>query len=184
MVNYTNEEKMQNIAELQAYLKGIAYTNPNIPMVDIDGIFGEETRNSVRAFQREYGLPVTGSVDLRTWEEIIYRYDILTKYSTAPQSINAFPKTADFVIILGDEGYLVQLIQLMLSTLGHIFANMDEIEITGKFSKSTENSVAGFQQMSGLDITGEVDRSTWDELVKVLNSIERGGIAIKQKALR
>ena len=35
--------------------------------VDDDGIFGPITRAAVSSFQKRYGLPVTGSVDARTW---------------------------------------------------------------------------------------------------------------------
>ncbi|WP_188622985.1 spore cortex-lytic enzyme [Caldalkalibacillus thermarum] len=34
--------------------------------LNMDGIFGAQTRQAVAQFQRQYGLPVTGSVDLKT----------------------------------------------------------------------------------------------------------------------
>lgn len=36
--------------------------------LDVDGLYGEGSREVCRAFQREKGLPVTGAVDRATWE--------------------------------------------------------------------------------------------------------------------
>ena len=43
---------------------------PEIPRVEVDGIFGPATREAVLAAQRWFGLPQTGSVDAATWDEI------------------------------------------------------------------------------------------------------------------
>ena len=51
------------LSVLSAYIK-------NIPSVTVDGIFGPATREAVVAAQRWLGLPETGQVDDRTWDEI------------------------------------------------------------------------------------------------------------------
>ena len=51
------------LSVLSAYIK-------NIPSVTVDGIFGPATREAVIAAQRWLGLPETGQVDDRTWDEI------------------------------------------------------------------------------------------------------------------
>ena len=51
------------LSVLSAYIK-------NIPPVAVDGIFGPATRDAVVAAQRWFGLPETGQVDDRTWDEI------------------------------------------------------------------------------------------------------------------
>ena len=51
------------LSVLSAYIK-------NIPSVNVDGIFGPATRDAVVAAQRWLGLPETGQVDDRTWDEI------------------------------------------------------------------------------------------------------------------
>jgi len=47
---------------------------PEIPPLDIDGIFGNDTRNAVLAAQRRFGLPQTGVVDAATWDEIYEQF--------------------------------------------------------------------------------------------------------------
>lgn len=51
------------LSVLSAYIK-------NIPPIAVDGIFGPATRDAVVAAQRWFGLPETGQVDDRTWDEI------------------------------------------------------------------------------------------------------------------
>ena len=44
----------------------------------VTGLFGSQTRESVMAFQREFGLPVTGRVDINTWNRIASLYSDLS----------------------------------------------------------------------------------------------------------
>ena len=58
------------VRHLQYMLSVLSDFIPNIPPVSIDGIFGPATRDAVVAAQRRFGLPETGQVDDRTWDEI------------------------------------------------------------------------------------------------------------------
>ena len=41
---------------------------------------------------------------------------------------------------------------------------VETIDINGLFDTKTENAVREFQRINGLDITGEVDKLTWNRL--------------------
>ena len=45
-----------------------------IPPVSVDGIYGQDTRAAVLAFQRRYQLPETGTVGRTTWDAIYDQY--------------------------------------------------------------------------------------------------------------
>ena len=60
----------QKVLQLQQQLNRIAQNYPALPRVDEDGIYGTDTANAVRTFQRIFGLPATGVVDYPTWYEI------------------------------------------------------------------------------------------------------------------
>lgn len=62
------------VEHLQYMLSVLAAYIPQIPRVTIDGIFGPATRNAVVAAQQRFGLPQTGVVDYRTWDEIYDQY--------------------------------------------------------------------------------------------------------------
>ena len=58
------------VEHLQYMLSVLSAYISTIPPLTIDGIFGPATRNAVLAAQRRFGLPQTGVVDPRTWNEI------------------------------------------------------------------------------------------------------------------
>ena len=58
------------VEHLQYMLSVLSAYIPEIPPVNIDGIFGNATRAAVIAAQRRFGLPQTGIVDFLTWDEI------------------------------------------------------------------------------------------------------------------
>ncbi len=58
------------VEHLQYMLSVLSEYIPQIPAVNIDGVFGPATRNAVIAAQRRFGLPQTGIVNYETWDEI------------------------------------------------------------------------------------------------------------------
>lgn len=59
---------------LQEYLSKLSEVYDEIPPINVDGVFGAATRDAVIAAQRLFGLPVTGLVDVFTWDEIVNAY--------------------------------------------------------------------------------------------------------------
>lgn len=70
------------VKTIQNQLNAISNSYPAIPKVVEDGIFGEQTANSVRTFQQIFGLPQTGVVDFKTWYEISRVYVAVTKIAS------------------------------------------------------------------------------------------------------
>ena len=58
------------VRQIQEQLNVIAGAYPAIPKVTADGIYGPATAESVRTFQKIFGLPQTGEVDYKTWYKI------------------------------------------------------------------------------------------------------------------
>ncbi len=58
------------VRQLQNQLNRIARNFPAIPILTTDGIYGPRTAESVRIFQKIFGLPATGITDYPTWYEI------------------------------------------------------------------------------------------------------------------
>lgn len=58
------------VRQMQNQLNVIANSYPAIPKIASDGYFGERTKQAVEAFQRVFGLPVSGIVDFPTWFKI------------------------------------------------------------------------------------------------------------------
>ncbi len=60
----------QKVLQLQEQLNRIAQNYPALPIIVEDGILGSATADSVRTFQRIFGLPANGIVDYPTWYKI------------------------------------------------------------------------------------------------------------------
>ena len=73
MRTYRIDREEEAIAEVQRYLRALSYTERDIPHVGIDGIYGDETRAAVRAFQILLSLEETGITDLETFNALYRR---------------------------------------------------------------------------------------------------------------
>ena len=58
------------VRHLQYMLNVLSEFIPEIPPLNVDGIYGPKTEDAVRAAQRWFDEPVTGVVDEDTWDEI------------------------------------------------------------------------------------------------------------------
>jgi peptidoglycan hydrolase-like protein with peptidoglycan-binding domain len=66
-----------DVATIQEYLQYISQTYTQIPAPSVTGVFGQETANSVTAFQQFFGLNANGAVGPTTWDAIATLYSDL-----------------------------------------------------------------------------------------------------------
>lgn len=66
-------DRGESVRIIQGYLNRIAENDPNIPTISVDGIFGEETKAAVTAFQKELGIEENGAIGPAEWAEIVLR---------------------------------------------------------------------------------------------------------------
>ena len=69
----------QKVAQIQEQLDTISQVYTEIPRLNADGIYGENTRDAVKAFQKIFDLPQTGIVDFATWYKISQIYVGITR---------------------------------------------------------------------------------------------------------
>ncbi len=158
----------QAILNLQRYLRQLSRFDPDIPSVDEDGIFGETTRVSLEAFQRKYGLPITGTADANTWARLFNEYLASVEARTRPDPVYVFPRyPADYSVGVGDENLLVAIIQFLLRDIILLYGrSVDSLPINGIFDDTTDRAVRDFQRIHRLPQNGRVDRITWNHLVQ------------------
>ena len=65
-----NGSSGESVSQIQEQLNRIAQAYPKIPQIAVDGIYGPRTEEAVRVFQEVFNLPVTGTVDFKTWYKI------------------------------------------------------------------------------------------------------------------
>ena len=158
----------QAIYNLQRYLRQLSRFDSDIPSVDEDGIFGEETRASLAAFQEKYGLPVTGAADPETWARLFNEYLATVEARTRPDPVYLFPRfPADYSVGRGDENLLVGVIQYLLREIITLYGrDSSALPLNGVFDEITEQAVKDFQTVNRLPPDGRVDRVTWNRLAQ------------------
>lgn len=77
------------VRQLQYMLSVLSSFITQIPPLQVDGIFGQQTATAVSAVQRWLGLPQTGQVDKQTWDEIYDQYSGIE--NTTLRSTENFP---------------------------------------------------------------------------------------------
>lgn len=153
----------QPIRSLQTMLRTIAQVEPNQPSLIPDGIYGLQTSKAVSAFQRRYGLPVTGVADPATWDLIVDRYKnaLIETEMAWPVQITLDPLQ---VIRRGERSPYMNLIQSMLILLAEVYPGFPEAKHTGVLDRDTEQAILALQAYSELPPTGEIDKQTWKNL--------------------
>ena len=70
-------DRGESVRIIQRYLNVVAQSNPSIPTVTVDGIFGPATRRAVIALQRSLGFEQNGAVGPAEWAELVIRGNFL-----------------------------------------------------------------------------------------------------------
>lgn len=150
---------------LQYFLSVLAEFYNNIPFISITGVFENETKNAVIAFQKSQNLPQTGIVNDVTWNEIYRDFRGIVTTVIEP---GATPKTfipfAGTTLQVGSSGEEVTTLQQYLNNISSVYENISPVAVTGEFNQATMNSVMQYQKEFGLKVTGTVDRTTWNSI--------------------
>ncbi|RKD31013.1 peptidoglycan-binding domain-containing protein [Lacrimispora algidixylanolytica] len=77
--NLTIGASGDKVQQVQEQLDVIAGVYTAIPRITADGVFGEQTAEAVRQFQKIFKLPVTGVIDFATWYRISHIYVGITR---------------------------------------------------------------------------------------------------------
>ena len=85
-------DRGDKVRHLQYMLSILSAYIAQIPSINVDGVFGPNTRNAVLAAQRYFGLPETGVVDQVTWDEIYDQFSGIE--NTSLRNLETFPPNA------------------------------------------------------------------------------------------
>lgn len=159
---------------IQYYLEVIGAYYKNVLPVQSTGTYDEQTANSVRSFQQVFGLPQTGTVDERTWDDLYRAYaGIVDNVPINTEGENAvlFPGT---VLTEGMTSPYIRVLQEYLSYIHMTYPNIPDVSATGYFGPITRNAVTEFQKQFGLPQTGSVGPGVWDAISDVYSDLRFG----------
>lgn len=153
----------QSIRTLQTLLRDLARLDPALVTVIPDGIFGEDTRTAVLAFQRSRGLMPTGTADHNTWQSIVNDHHLCQPRLNPPRAVT-ITLEPEFGLGPGDGHPHLPLMQTMLASLSGVWTEMPTANVTGTMDEETRLAVEYLQERCLLPVTGTIDKPFWDLL--------------------
>lgn len=154
---------------LQYYLCFLSYFNLKLPYVAVDGIFGDETRDTVLAFQSLYGLDVDGIVGRDTWDMIQNAYaGVLTSLPDEYRSYSSLLYPG-YIITTGASGKVVEQLQTYLKTIAANNPSIPDVTVDGYYGEETKKAVLAVQKLEGIEQNGQVGVLTWNAIVNLYN---------------
>lgn len=155
----------QPVRSLQTMLRVIKLDKHERTAVIPDGIFGDDTSQTVSAFQRANGLPVTGLVDNETWDLIYAQYEEALIRVDEAEAIEVILDPGQ-ILQEGNTGPYIYLLQSMLIFLSDIHSTIRPPVHNGIYDQDTVSAVQDLQKLALLPITGQTDRRTWKNIAR------------------
>lgn len=156
-----------DVVQMQVMLNRIGQNYPAIPRVTADGIFGQQTENAVRAFQRIFNLTEDGIVGRSSWYQMVRLYVGVTRLAeleSEGQRFAGISWQAPASLQSGSSGQSVRQLQYMLNVVAQFVNSIPTVAEDGIFGEATQNAVRAFQRFAGLTVDGIVGPATWNAL--------------------
>ena len=162
----TRDERL-SIIEIQRNLRELAKAGWDLPSIIADGVYGDQTQKAVRQFQQIEGLPITGRVDLITWQ-VLGNAANVSRWERSPAT-PIYPwnrPLAGGTVNPGERTDLIYIAQILLrESIAYDF----ELPLTGVLDTATQDALCQFQRINGIPMSGALDRPTWDALADAYN---------------
>ena len=156
-----------DVVQMQVMLNRIGQNYPAIPRVTADGIFGQQTENAVRAFQRIFNLTEDGIVGKSSWYQMVRLYVGVTRLAeleSEGQRFVGISWQAPANLQAGSSGQSVRQLQYMLNVVSQFVNSIPTVAVDGIFGGATQSAVRAFQRFAGLTVDGIVGPATWNAL--------------------
>ena len=180
-----------------APIRDIAYSYPGYPLQNgssgnyitviqvmlnpVDGVFGAQTEEAVKQFQRIFNLTPDGIVGQATWYKMVFLYVGVTNLSELVSEGQPYTQiqgpSAGVTLREGSTGISVSALQYFISIIGQFSSSVPVLAIDGIFGPKTAAAVNTVQGRFGLPVTGIVDQTTWQHIYDEYLGIARTALA-------
>ncbi len=170
------------VTVLQVMLNRISRNYPAIPRISpVDGVFGAQTEESIKRFQRIFNLTADGIVGQATWYKLVFLYVGVTNLSELVSEGQPYTQVqgpaSGVTLQEGSRGIAVSALQYFISIIGQFNSDVPVLAIDGIFGPKTAAAVRAIQRRLGLPVTGTVNRTTWQRIYDEYLGIARTTLA-------
>ncbi|WP_416731864.1 peptidoglycan-binding domain-containing protein [Fictibacillus sp. JL2B1089] len=149
-----NGDTGQRVRDLQNKLKRAGYS------LAADGVYGPNTENAVRSFQRKYNLTVDGIAGPNTLNKL---NAVLTQPTKPTQPAPPKSSNSNGSAVVPYPGYVIKRGSTDSANISRIQRALN-ISADGNFGPQTESAVKAYQKRKGLAVDGIVGQATWNTL--------------------
>ena len=147
------------VARMQKYLDALRVKYPTLPLLTVDGKFGNLTRSSVITYQAIKGLTADGVIGQNTWNMIVNDYN-----TTIGGSAETYP---GIPLRSGMTGEDVTLMQTYLNDLYSPYTAINKQTVDANFGSNMTAATQRFQKQFSLSADGVIGAITWNKIVAV-----------------
>lgn len=156
---------------IQYYVRVLGCYYPDIPIIEITGVYGPETTEAVKAIQSKYNLPQTGKVDIQTWAEMDQEYKLIL--DKIPEGClknkTIYP---GYLISKGMGDNNVLLLQKYLQKISEYYPQIPKVNLTGVYDDQMEAAVRAVQEFFNVgEVTGLIGSPSWNLISEIYESL-------------
>jgi peptidoglycan hydrolase-like protein with peptidoglycan-binding domain len=163
---YNIEDKPMAVREIQKYLLVISQKEDEPVAIVVDGVYGENTKIAVIAFQEKSGLPPTGAVDILTFYALEKQYSDIMELNEASRAVI---DDAAYPLGIADSSDDVAVLNGYLRALSRSYPDMPLADKGNFYSKNTEDAVKHLQSKMMLEESGTVDHAMFVRIKREIN---------------
>ena len=152
------------VEHIHYYLDAIAFLDSDIPRLKTNSIYNDNSITMVKAFQKKYGLPVTGIFTYNDWNVLRDAYNNILKNLNTDYVSDLYP---DNFLSIGSNGDDVLKFQRYLLTICRYDHSIPGVRVNGVFDELTRKSVLKLQRDFGLEENGVVGPILWRKVVEL-----------------
>lgn len=167
----------KKVEEIQKMLVEIVNLYPSLPIITIDGVYGQNTVIAVREFQKLNSLPQTGIIDEITMRKLSYLHETnrekfreellknkISEVKKNKKREDDYLDQSDNILSEGSIGEYVKSLQSYLNVVSNKYPTISLLSVDGIFGPKTKAAVMEFQRIFELKQDGVVGYETWNKL--------------------
>ena len=168
---YKQSDRISAIKEIQKFLYLLSDSKyKSIPRVPIDGVFDDETKAAVIAYQKEKQITPSGAVDHETFVSLYSDYSEIINDSNTNGFIFGDGK---FPLKEGDRNEDVRALNIIINELSKTYRQITEIDVSSYFSANTGDAIEEITEIFLYPRSRALDKNLYRRINEELNARQR-----------